>query len=267
VTPAAVFLAPPAVPEARVDESLSNQVSLVFHSGMGFLARWWRWLALTGALVGALAVVLMVRGHARALVLAGADAGDHLDSAGVAAQAEAPLVSLDAAATETQAALDAEETDVQAAPANEEPAPVEETHKREASPRPRAVRIAPSAVLSLAESGKILQDGQDFLRAQRFDEALSAFEKLVQSGKSRGPALVGLAKIAFQKHEYQEAVDRARESARAGGGAEARVVLGDAYFRLEKFADARKAYEAALKLDPNNRTARQNLDLIERRGY
>jgi len=45
-----------------------------------------------------------------------------------------------------------------------------------------------------------------------------------------------------------------------GGRAEARVVLGDAYFRLEKFSEARKAYEEALKLDADNRTARQNLD-------
>jgi Flp pilus assembly protein TadD len=35
---------------------------------------------------------------------------------------------------------------------------------------------------------------------------------------------------------------------------------------LERFAEARKAYEEALKLDPENRTARQNLDLVERRG-
>jgi cytochrome c-type biogenesis protein CcmH/NrfG len=120
--------------------------------------------------------------------------------------------------------------------------------------------------LSQAESSKILQDAREFLRAQRFDEARSAFERLIHAGRSRGPALVGLAKIAFQKHDYQEAVARAREGARAGGGAEARVVLGDAYFRLEKFAEARKAYEDALKLDPDNRTARQNLDLVERRG-
>jgi Flp pilus assembly protein TadD len=120
--------------------------------------------------------------------------------------------------------------------------------------------------LSQAESRQLLLDGRELLRGQRFDEARAAFERLLHAGKSRGPALVGLAKIAFQQHEYQEAADRARESAQAGGGAEARVVLGDAYFRLEKFADARKAYEDALKLDPENRTARQNLDLLERRG-
>ncbi|MGB8294365.1 MAG: tetratricopeptide repeat protein, partial [Polyangia bacterium] len=84
-------------------------------------------------------------------------------------------------------------------------------------------------------------------------------------GKNRGAALVGLAKIAFQKHDYQEAVDRAREGARARGGAEARVVLGDAYFRLERYPEARQAYEDALKLDPDNRTARQNLNLVQRR--
>ena len=145
-----------------------------------------------------------------------------------------------------------------------EPAAAEENPKREASPRLKAVRS--STNVSQAETRKLLDDGRDFLRAQRFDEARAAFEQLLHAGKSRGPALVGLAKIAFQQHEYQEAVDRAREAVRAGAGAEARVVLGDAYFRLEKLTEARKAYEDALKLDPENRTARQNLDLVERRS-
>jgi len=62
-------------------------------------------------------------------------------------------------------------------------------------------------------------------------------------------------------------VDRARAASKAGGGVEARILLGDAYFRLEKFDEARKAYESALKLDPDNRTARQNLDLVQRRNH
>jgi tetratricopeptide (TPR) repeat protein len=188
----------------------------------------------------------------------------------VPSTAAAPVPSLilpDAAAVpDTQILSDAEESDAEETQVSAEPAPAEETTRREASARPRPPRIPSNGALSQAESSKILQEGRDFLRAQRFEEAGAAFERLAHAGRSRGPALVGLAKIAFQKKEYQEAVDRAREGARAGGGAEARVVLGDAYFRLEKFAEARKAYEEALKLDPENRTARQNLDLVERRG-
>ena len=73
-----------------------------------------------------------------------------------------------------------------------------------------------------------------------------------------------MAKIAFQEKNYKTAAERAKESARRGGGAEARVLLGDAYFKLQKFEEAKKAYTEALKLDPNNRVAGQGLRLVER---
>jgi serine/threonine protein kinase len=258
MTPAPVLLAP-LVPEVRDSEALTKRKTLVLPGRLRVLARSWRWLLPAGAVVGALALLLVVRGNARAPVRGRADATDQ-EAARVPS-----LVSLDAAAApDTQGTLDADEPDGLEIQGRVEPAPAEETPKREASPRPKATHILSS--LSQAESRQLLLDGRELLRGQRFDEARAAFERLLHAGKSRGPALVGLAKIAFQQHEYQEAVDRAREGAQAGGGAEARVVLGDAYFRLEKFADARKAYEDALRLDPENRTARQNLDLLERRG-
>jgi tetratricopeptide (TPR) repeat protein len=260
MTPAPVLLAPP-VPDPGDSESLTHEKTLVLPGRLRVLARSWRWLSLGGAVVGALALFMMVRGNARTPVPGMAD------GTGQGASPVPSLISLDAAVIpDTQSTSDADEPDGQEIQGKAEPAPAEETPKREASPRPRSTHPAPSATLSQAESRQLLGDGRELLRGQRFDEAREAFERLLHAGKSRGPALVGLAKIAFQKHEYQVAVDRAREGAQAGGGAEARVVLGDAYFRLEKFVDARKAYEDALKLDPDNRTARQNLDLIERRG-
>jgi serine/threonine-protein kinase len=269
LAPAPVVLALPAVPEARIDDSLPNQESVAFPGRLRSLVASWKWAVLAAAAAAALTAVLLVRGHSRVRVLASVDAG-RVDSGilVVAAPPDTRPVSLDGAAdlaTDTQILTDTQEPDQEAEPA--ESAPAEETHKREASPRPRVARTPPIAAVPLADGRKLLQEGRDFLRAQRFDEARAAFERLVHSPKTRGPALVGLAKIAFQKHEYQEAVNQAREGARAGGGAEARVVLGDAYFRLEKIAESRKAYEEALKLDPDNRTARQNLDLLQRRGY
>jgi serine/threonine protein kinase len=262
VTPAPVLLPLPPAPEARGDELLSSQESLVLPGRLRALARSWRWLVLAAAALGALALVLVARGNARAPAGAGAAQADSLV---VMAQPAPSLVSVDAAsASDTQGTSDAEKPVEEEIQGTAEPATAEENPRREASPRLRAARS--SASVSQAESRKLLQDGRDFLRAQRFDEARAAFEQLLHAGKTRGPALVGLAKIAFQQHEYQEAVDRAREGVRAGAGAEARVVLGDAYFRLEKFSEARKAYEDALKLDPDNRTARQKLDLVERRG-
>ena len=263
VTPAPVLLALPPAPEPRADESSANRDFLTIPGRLWAMGRSWRWLLLAMAVLGALAVAVATRGHEHAPVRP-------RPGGVVPSTAAAPVPSLilpDAAAVpDTQILSDAEESDAEENQVSAEPAPAEETTRREASARPRPPRIPSNGALSQAESSKILQEGRDFLRAQRFEEAGAAFERLAHAGRSRGPALVGLAKIAFQKKEYQEAVDRAREGARAGGGAEARVVLGDAYFRLEKFAEARKAYEEALKLDPENRTARQNLDLVERRG-
>jgi tetratricopeptide (TPR) repeat protein len=262
VTPAPVLLPPPG-PKVPFDESWGSQQSLAPPRRLRALARSWHWLVLAAATLVALALV--VRGNARVPVRAGTDAAILADSSLVIAQPAPSLDSVDAAsASDTQATSDVEEPVEEENQGIAEPAAAEENPKREASPRLKAVRS--STNVSQAETRKLLDDGRDFLRAQRFDEARAAFEQLLHAGKSRGPALVGLAKIAFQQHEYQEAVDRAREAVRAGAGAEARVVLGDAYFRLEKLTEARKAYEDALKLDPENRTARQNLDLVERRS-
>jgi serine/threonine-protein kinase len=256
VTPSPVLAALPS-PRPRYDESSAHESALTLWDRLRAIARPWRWVLLGGAGLGALAVVLLVRGCAPT------PTGPTVSTAPVApSPSEGSLNVADAAAEDALGTSDAE-----AAEAGEsqtaESAASDENPRRQASPRPKVPRVPASAAQE--KDRKLLQEARDFLRAQRFDEAQAAFEQLVHSGKNRGPALVGLAKIAFQKHDYQEAVDRAREGARAGGGAEARVVLGDAYFRLEKYPEARQAYEDALKLDPDNRTARQNLNLVQRR--
>jgi serine/threonine protein kinase len=108
-----------------------------------------------------------------------------------------------------------------------------------------------------------LRAAQQLLHAQRYEEARGAFGRLLGNKQSRGAAAAGLGQIAFQEKRYKEAVERAKESARFGGGSEARVLLGDAYFKLERFDEAKKAYVDALKLDPNNRVAGQGLRLVE----
>ena len=122
----------------------------------------------------------------------------------------------------------------------------------------------PAAPMS-KQNEETLREAQQLLHAQRYVEARAAFEKLLAVKQTKGVASAGLAKIAFQEKNYKEAVERAKESARSGGGAEARVLLGDAYFKLERFEEAKKAYTEALKLDPNNRVAGQGLRLVEGR--
>jgi tetratricopeptide (TPR) repeat protein len=167
----------------------------------------------------------------------------------------APALALDSAGEVAAAA--APETGKEPEPSVENP----ESSKREASPRGRPAPAPPVAAAKVNE--EVLREAQQLLHAQRYDDARAAFGKLLAAKQSRGAASAGLAKIAFQEKNYKEAVERAKDSARSGGGAEARVLLGDAYFKLERFEEAKKAYSDALKLDPNNRVAGQGLRLVE----
>jgi hypothetical protein len=133
-----------------------------------------------------------------------------------------------------------------------------------ATAKTRPALPTPAPVPTL-DSRKLLDEGERFLRADRFVEARAIFNKLTKSRRDRGPALVGLAEISFQEKNYAEAVRWARQAAGSGGGVRARVLLGDAHFRLNQFNEASKAYEDALKLDPANASAKSGLALATKR--
>jgi predicted Zn-dependent protease len=132
----------------------------------------------------------------------------------------------------------------------------------EPTARPRSARGSGG---SAAENRRQLEEAERLLRAERFAEARGIFTRLAKSRRDRGPALTGLAEISFQEKHYEEAVRSATRAADRGGGARARVLLGDAHFRLNQFKEAAKAYEGALKLDPKNASARSGLALANKR--
>ncbi len=86
---------------------------------------------------------------------------------------------------------------------------------------------------------------------------------------ARGPAsdtvaILNRGQQAFDRGDYPEAVRRGREAISAGGELAGHLLIGDAYFRLERFRDALREYDAALALDPNNAGARRRRDLAEK---
>jgi Flp pilus assembly protein TadD len=127
--------------------------------------------------------------------------------------------------------------------------------------RTRTLAAGPSA----SETRKMLGEGEQLLRAQRFAEARDVFTKLTKTKATRGRALVALAEIAFQEKNYEETIRSAKLAADRGGGARARVLLGDAHFRLNHFQDAATAYGQALRLDPGNPSAKSGLALASKR--
>jgi serine/threonine-protein kinase len=154
------------------------------------------------------------------------------------------------AAAEADTQNDAEE-EAEVAP---EPAPSRRGHGRRAPAGP-----------SHAESKKMLKEGERLLHLEKFNEARGLFQKVSTSKRDRGRALVGLAEISFQEKKYAEAVKSAQLAAGSGGGVRARVLEGDANFRLNHFKEAAKAYEDALKLDPANPSAKSGLALANKR--
>jgi len=69
---------------------------------------------------------------------------------------------------------------------------------------------------------------------------------------------------AFDRGDYPEAVRRGREAIAAGDALGGRLLIGDAYYRLERFADALREYQAALALDPANPAIRRRRDLADK---
>jgi serine/threonine protein kinase len=80
---------------------------------------------------------------------------------------------------------------------------------------------------------------------------------------SAAEAILGRGQAAFDRGDYPEAVRRGREAIAAGGALGGHLLVGDAYYRLERFGDALREYQAALALDPGNASIRRRRDLVE----
>jgi serine/threonine protein kinase len=80
-----------------------------------------------------------------------------------------------------------------------------------------------------------------------------------------GVKLLEEGQAAFNKGSYAEALRRAHEALNAGGApVGAHVLLGDVYYHTERYAEALREYQAALKLDPENPIANRGRELASR---
>ena len=209
--------------------------------------------------------------HAREAAAAAAAAAK-VAQAEAAAKAEAAQKAQ--AAALAQAAAQKAEAEAAAATAAAEKAAAAEAEENAAAAKDEGADDADAAAKTKASSHAgpaaadnkhLLEEGQRLLHAERFAEARTLFEKVAKSKRDRGQALVGLAEISFQEKNYSDVVRSASQAVDRGGGVRARVLLGDAYFRLNQYKDAAKAYGEALKLDPKNVSAKTGLAAASRR--
>jgi Flp pilus assembly protein TadD len=112
--------------------------------------------------------------------------------------------------------------------------------------------------------------GLTALNRGKLDEAQTAFQRAVRADSLNPVGVGGLAEVAFEKARYTEALDLARRAWKlAPRTPRYLTIIGDSYFKLMRFDDARSAYGRALALAPRDdllqsRMARVNARLSAR---
>ena len=105
--------------------------------------------------------------------------------------------------------------------------------------------------------------GRSALGRLSLQEAEAAFNRALEADPGNVAAIAGLAEVAFERSRYTEALDYARRAAQQAPRApKYLMLLGDAYFKLLRFADAQKAYEKALKIAPSNQVVRSRVERV-----
>ncbi|HVR01081.1 MAG TPA: protein kinase [Polyangia bacterium] len=84
------------------------------------------------------------------------------------------------------------------------------------------------------------------------------------SAAADADAILSRGQAAFDRGNYPEAIRRAKEAMAVGAAVPGHLLVGDAYYHLQRYADALKEYEATLALEPSNPLARRGRELASR---
>jgi tetratricopeptide (TPR) repeat protein len=103
--------------------------------------------------------------------------------------------------------------------------------------------------------------GEAALKAGRTDAAEAAFERAIGLDRRNPRALIGISDVHFDRGSYGKAAQYAAKAvAAAPTNAAYRVRLGDAYYKVHRYAEARDAYAKAVGL--GDATAQARLDKV-----
>src|SRR5579885_1113484 len=144
------------------------------------------------------------------------------------------------------------------------PAPAAPTAFQPPAETPKPPPVVHKARDTGAAAKRQLADARQKLAAGHYPEAKQAFTHLLDS-RERAGALLGLSEIAFQQASYSDAARLAHQALSAGGGVNAHVLLGNAFFKQQKYAEAIREYKTVLRTQPNHAEARRGLEAAERR--
>lgn len=108
--------------------------------------------------------------------------------------------------------------------------------------------------------------GQAFYEEKEYSEAMTWFQAALNKNKSLAAAYVSMADILMINGQPENAIAQLETGLKeTSGNTVVQLSLGDAYFRVGRFQDARAAFEEVVKKDPSGATGRQATEKL--RGF
>jgi Ca-activated chloride channel family protein len=124
-----------------------------------------------------------------------------------------------------------------------------------------SITLVSSAQSPQAE--KNIREGNEFYKQQQFEKASSSYSKALEAEPENGPAKFNLANTLYKQNKKEEAVKAFTELVdHTGKGAfkeEAFYNKGAVLSRQQKLEESIEAYKNALRLNPGDQEARENL--------
>ncbi|MSP61415.1 MAG: serine/threonine protein kinase [Myxococcales bacterium] len=103
-------------------------------------------------------------------------------------------------------------------------------------------------------------------RARRDRRGVAPSTVPVPASDGAASAQSGLARAAYERGHYVDAVRLGERAVQQGGGPAAHLILGDAYFKLLRYSEAAREYRAILEGQPGSVEAQRRLEAAERKA-
>ncbi|HTM21615.1 MAG TPA: tetratricopeptide repeat protein [Kofleriaceae bacterium] len=118
---------------------------------------------------------------------------------------------------------------------------------------------------SRKEATKLIDEARQHGAKLEWEAARALYQRVASSKYRRADGYVGLARVAFETRNLDDATKYAKKAMAAGATTGAWMILGHAYFKMGRYADALEQYEKVLKKNPGDKEALTNANLARRK--
>jgi Ca-activated chloride channel homolog len=113
------------------------------------------------------------------------------------------------------------------------------------------------------QAEKIIQEGNEFYKKQQYEQATMQYEKAIEADSSNTTALFNLGNSLYKKNSRNEAIksytDLADKTKETGLRSNSYYNKGVVLSKQQKLEESIDAYKDALRQNPDNAEARENL--------